>query len=397
MKMLGQSDAKQLLSESTGSFQIESDVSSLAWIGVLMSEKFHSSTSGSGTVNGILNIESGLPAAGTDIEVISDSMVLTILDYQASGDGKVVLQVNEISETPVWLLKVDLVNGDLKRVGDAGAAITDVELSLRAQIEDMGFEKKDRQFALEFKIPDAQVTDMSIFNHYLPPDSPVKFTGGTANLEVDILLQDDDADGYLRLKADGLQAQIEEQQISTDFSANIMLVDGEPDKMFFDISGSELVLDNVHVSGENDIFEQQGWAAVLTLNSAETIWAEPLLLNAEARLTMTDSRPIVAMMGNQKDRPQWIKNMLTVEDIEARVDIDIADDKIVIPYAFMDSDHIDFGAKGVIDGQKNNGMIYARYKKLHVLVKINDGKKNLDLLRAKAKFDQYYPVGNGKQ
>jgi len=396
MKMLGQSDAKQLLGESTGSFQIESSVSSLAWIGVLMSEKYHSSTSGSGTVNGILNIESGLPAAGTDIEVISDSMVLTILDYQASGDGKVMLSVDGDGETPDWLLKVDLANGDLKRVGDVRAAISDVQLSLRAQIKDMGFEKKDRQFALEFKIPEAQVTDMSIFNHYLPPDSPVKFTGGTADLMVDILLQDDDADGYLRLKADGLQAQIEEQQISTDFSANITLVDGKPHEMFFDISGSELRLDNVRVVGDNDSFEQKNWATVLTLTDAETTWAKPLQLTAEAVLSMTDSRPIVAMMGNHKDRPHWVKNMLIVEDIKASVSLDIADNIMVIPYAFMDSDHIDFGAKGVIAGQRNDGMIYARYKKLHVLVKINDGKKNIDLIHAKASFDQYQPVGNRK-
>lgn len=396
-KMLGQSDTKQLVGGSNGSLQIESDVSSLAWIGVLMNEKFHSSTSGSGTVNGVLNIESGLPAAGTDIEVISDAMVLTILDYEASGDGKVVFQVEEGGGEPNWLLSVDLINGDLKRAGETSAAITDVDLMLRAKINDMGFKKKDRKFALEFEIPEARVTDMSMFNQYLPPDSPVKFIGGTADLMVDILLQDDDADGYLKLKADNLQAQIDQQQISTDFSANITLVDGEPGKMFFDISGSELRLDNVRVSGDNDSFDQQNWAAVLTLNEAETVWAKPLLLNAEAVLSMTDSRPIVAMIGNQKDRPQWVKNMLTVEDIKANVTLDIADERIVIPYAFMDSDNIDFGAKAVIDGQRNDGMIYARYKKLHVLVKINDGKKNIDLIRAKTKFDRYQPLANGQQ
>ena len=73
------------------------------------------------------------------------------------------------------------------------------------------------------------------------------------------------------------------------------------------------------------------------------------------------------------------------------MELDIANDQIVIPYAFIDSDNIDFGVKAVIDEKKREGVIYGRYKKLHLLVKINDGKKNIDLLGAKAKFDEYRP------
>jgi hypothetical protein len=55
----------------------------------------------------------------------------------------------------------------------------------------------------------------------------------------------------------------------------------------------------------------------------------------------------------------------------------------------MDSDNIDFGAKGVIDEGLSDGVIYARYKKLDFVVKISGGKKNIDLFRAKRKFDEY--------
>jgi hypothetical protein len=393
-KMLGQSDAKQLLGDSRGSLEIESSVSSLAWIGVLMDENYHSSTSGSGTINGIINIEAGLPADGTNVEVLSDAMVLSILDYKATGDGKVVFQVEEGGESADWIVQVDLIDGDLKRVGESTAQIHDVNLMLKARIEDMSFEKKKRQFELEFKIPRARVRDMSVFNHYFPPDSPIQFTSGTADLTADILLKHDDADGTLRLNADGLEILIDDQSINADFSANMTLVGGLPGEMFFDISGSELILDNVRVKGENESFEQKNWAAKLVLTQAETTWSEPLFLEAKAKLSMTDSRPIVAMFGNRKDRPGWLKDMLIVEDIEATVELDVADGKIIIPYAFMDSDNIDFGAKGVIDETLHNGVIYARYKKLDAVVKISEGKKNVDVIRAKGKFDEYRPPGN---
>jgi len=54
-----------------------------------------------------------------------------------------------------------------------------------------------------------------------------------------------------------------------------------------------------------------------------------------------------------------------------------------------------FGAKGVIDEGLSNGIVYARYKKLHIVVKITEGKKNIDLIRARGKFDEYHvPVEN---
>ena len=316
-------------------------------------------------------------------------MVLNILDYIASGEGKIVFQVEEGGEKPDWLVQVNLSDGNLKRQNESTAYIQDVDLMLRAHIEDMSIGEKNRQFELEFRIPSAHIVDMSVFNDYFPPDSPVQLIGGTADLSVDILLKHDDADGYVRLKADGMKAKIDEQSISADFSADITLVDGAPAAMQFDISGSELRLDNVRVIGENESFNEKDWAAVLTLTKADTTWSEPLLLKAEAHLSMTDSRPIVAMLGNRKERPKWVTNMLTIEDIEGRVELEAANHQIVIPYAFIDSDNIDFGAKGVINETLHNGVVYARYKKLDLLVKISDGKKNIDLIRAKNKFDEY--------
>ena len=64
----------------------------------------------------------------------------------------------------------------------------------------------------------------------------------------------------------------------------------------------------------------------------------------------------------------------------------------MIPYAFIDSDHIDFGAKGVIDETTRNGILYARYKKLDLVVRITDGKKNMDLFKAKQKYDEYQVI-----
>ena len=67
----------------------------------------------------------------------------------------------------------------------------------------------------------------------------------------------------------------------------------------------------------------------------------------------------------------------------------MAQDHIIIPYAFASSDKIDVGAKGAITADERNGVFYVRFRKLHGILKINNGKRNLDVLRAREKFDQF--------
>ena len=358
--------------------------------------------SGTGLVDGRVHMEKGKVLDGTDLSIDADNLRVNTLSHVISGDGAIRIEAGPEAKKE---LDFDISFNDLVIIQDGGSkpllvgqglvlSGTSINDLLRTEsdietTENVSFKNKIKEYEFEFKIPTARVPDMLVFNHYFPSGSPLSLTRGSADLEADIVLKHDDADGFLRLKADGIEAQIDDQLIRADFSADISVVDGVPQKMLFDISGSELRFDNVKVIGEDESFDQKNWAAVITLSQAETTLVDPLRFKTKANLNMTDSRPIVAMLGNQKDRPRWVKNMLTVEDVSGIVEMDIANRMIVIPNAFMDSDNIEFGAKGVIDETLNNGVIYARYKKLDIVVKISDGKKNTDLIRARDKFDEY--------
>ena len=104
---------------------------------------------------------------------------------------------------------------------------------------------------------------------------------------------------------------------------------------------------------------------------------------------MTDSIPIVSMMANQKGKHGWLENALTIDDVVGDLHLQIANDQIIVPYAFATSDNIDVGAKAIISNETRNGMLFIRYKALKGLLKINDGERNFDILDAKEKFDDY--------
>jgi len=358
---------------------------------------------GTGLVDGYLRMEGGRVLQGTDLSIDAGDLDVNLFSHKITGDGEIEIDVKPDSGDELDL-DVTFNNMVILQNGATAPLVTGEGLMLNAtgtnQLRVEGntgpagptdLSERMEKVKLELIIPTARVADMSVFNHYLPPDSPVLFTRGNADLTADIMLKHDDAEGFVRLKARQMEALVDKQSIRTDFSADISLVDGKLGERFFDISGSEFRLDNVEVVGENGEFNQKDWDAVLELTQAQTVLIDPLQLKTRATLSMTDSRPIVATLSNQKSSPKWVKKMLTVEGINGTVEMEVANRQLSIPNAFLDSDNIEFGAKGVFAGEQRDAVIYARYKKLDILVKISNDKKNIDLIRTRRKFDEYQP------
>ena len=377
-------------------------VNSLAFIDLFTSNYRGLEINGTGLVDGHLRMEAGRVLDGTDLSINADNLNVSLYSHSISGNGSVLIEVSPETGNKLDLdvrfndMVVAQDSGDTPLLVGQGLVLNGISANDLLRIEgapgtagQMDIKNKMKQVELRLKVPSARVADMSVFNHYIPPSAPLAFTSGSASLDADILLKQDDADGYLRLEGKDLEALVDDQSIRADLRADVSLDDGMLGDLFFDISGSELRLDNVKVVGENESFNQKNWAATLVLTQAEAILSDPVQLNAAANLSMTDSRPIVAMLGNQKNRPQWIKKMLIVEDVSGDVELNFAGDRWAIPNAFVISDNIEFGAKGTIDKGQQNGIIYARYKKLDIVVKISEGKKNIDLTRARGKFDEY--------
>ena len=393
LRLIGQSEAKQLLNDSYGVIGFQAQVSSLAWIGVLLGETHHTSIDGKGTVEGEIHLAGGWPGTGTRLEVVSPALEVGVLDYLSRGDGEITLDVQDGAESPDWLLTILLRDADMKRRDEAQSYIHNVDLALEALLEDMFPGRQERDFALRFRIESGEVEDMAVFNSYLPPDAPMTFTAGTADLKADILLLPEDARGWLSLVSQAVNAEVGEQSITGDLRADITLAGGTPRDMKFDITGSQVRLDNVAVAGERASFDGDYWSALISLTRAETTWTRPPQISADAALTISDTRPIVAMFGNQGYRPKWLSGMLTLENISGKARMDLADNTVIIPMARVISDKAELAAKARIAGESRDGVIYARYKKLDALLRITGGRKNLEVIKVREKFDNYVVPG----
>ncbi|MBW2682791.1 MAG: hypothetical protein JRC69_04425 [Deltaproteobacteria bacterium] len=378
-----------MLDSGNDEIKITGSISDLTWLNVFMKNRFDLALTGSGEVTVDLLVKQGLPAAGTKLAVHPQAFGVEVLDYSAEGNGEVAVLVEKGGEQPDVLLSVTLKDGEMRRKDEEEAFIENVSIKLNALARNITLDNKGTDMDLHLQIPSAMIRDMSVYNQYFPQDSPLQFTGGKAALSADIKLTPETADGYVRLRTNGLTAQVDQQEVVGELAADITLVDGVPENMDFDISGSSITLDNVRVVGEEVSIDDEEWSARFELKKARALWKKPIAMYLEADLQMTNSKPIVAVIANQRGKNGWLEKALTIDDVGGEAVINIAENHIIIPYAYAGSDKIDVGAKGVITADNRDGVLYVRFRKLHGILKINNGKRNLDVLNARKKFDQY--------
>lgn len=80
---------------------------------------------------------------------------------------------------------------------------------------------------------------------------------------------------------------------------------------------------------------------------------------------------------------------MTLKDIEGEASVTVNQDLVVIPQANIISDEAEVAAKVAFTPDNRTGMIYARYKKLDVLLKLLGQKQDMDIIKVRDKFDSY--------
>lgn len=402
MKTLSEQNLQEILTEMDAKIDAELQISDLSWLNLLLQNPFDLAVFGSGKVEADLDIQSGWFAAGSALSVRPQDLQVQFLDYLAAGDGRIDLAVARGGEAPDLVLEASLAGGNLRRRDEEESVVEAVELVVAAEAQQVRIGEDARVSAIDLRIPTARVSDLSVYNGFFPEQMPVRLSGGEANLSADIHLERETAGGYLRFETKGLRSQLGEQQLAGELSLDITLTDGVPANMDFDISGSSLRLDGFKVVGEHAQHDRPGWQGSVDLHKGRVVWKKPIQLDLEAGIAMNDSRPIVAILANERGKHGWIEKLLTVHDVEGEASLSAKSRQLVIAYAFAGSDKIDVGAKGLINDDTREGIFLARYRKLQGILKSKDGDRNFDLIRAREKFDSYMPgetsvgLGNGE-
>lgn len=384
--------------------RLDLNVESLKFINLFTANLGEFLIDGAGQVSGQLRYNAGYVLAGTDLSAQAHDLAIRFRDMHAAGEGVVRVHTLPDADTPLGLdidydrLRVTregdvthFLEGDGLKLRYAGSnyAIPDPNLDFRSMLNNEAARERRKNNTLKIEIDEATLVDMTIVNDYLPATTPIRISGGTARLTADIFAAVEDMSGTLQLASTDLSLDGDGQALEANLLVDAIIAGGVPREMRIDLSGSTLTLDQVTIAGEANSFDGDYWSAVLNLDRIEGVLRRPVSLSSDLRMRISDTRPLVALFQNQQRSPNWLSGMLTIRDIDGEATLDIAEDLIVIPSASILGDKAEAAAKVAFTPDARTGMIYARYKKLDVLLKLMGQQRNVDIIKVREKFDGY--------
>ena len=379
-------------------------VDSLDFINMLTGNLGNFSITGAGQVQGRLSISDGFVRAGTQLSATADNLGVDMYDINVLGKGVVNIHTPDTEDTPLGLdVQYDqltatraeepapfLIGETLHLEYRGSNFITpDPSLGLADLWDDEEARQRRADNSLNLFIERATVPDMSALNYHLPPETALQFAGGTTELNADIFFGEELLNGTIKLDSTATQVQIDEQRLKADLDIDMNLAGGNPRTFTADFSGSTLRLFNVYVEGEKEQFEGDYWSTSLEVSTGEGTFAQPIELSAKSLITVSDTRPLVALFKNRSRTPKWLGNMMSVKNLDGEAEMQLTGGKLKVPLAYVDSEKAEVGIKATFFEGEREGVVYARFKKLDTLVKRLDGKRNVDVIKAREKFEAY--------
>ncbi len=137
-------------------------------------------------------------------------------------------------------------------------------------------------------LPEATLTDLSVYNRYLPKDAGLALLSGSADLSMLFNLDGQKADGEINLNSRDTRIRMDTQELGGNLMLEARLREGDIASMTFDASGSRIRLDGMTLT-EPDGSETADWWAELRLDEARLVWTEPLGLESRLALGMRDT------------------------------------------------------------------------------------------------------------
>jgi hypothetical protein len=382
---------KSVVAAAEGELDAALEISDLGWVNLLFKDSLGLKIAGSGGASASLRLRQGWLDAGSELKVQPRDLKVQFLDYVVWGGGALSLKITRGGERPDLRLDAVLSDAKLKRQGETDTVVEQVNLELSGSAAGIDLNGGGNLTGIDLRIPSARVTDATAYNAMLPPNAPLKLLGGQADLKADVRLKPESAVGTVKFSTKGLRSQLDEQKVTGDLILDVKLQGGKPKDMAFDINGSTLSLEGFGVAGEQQTYSESDWRAQIKLRRGRAVWRKPIKLDLEAEIGMKDSRPIVALMSNQRGKHSWLGKILTVEDIKGSARLKVDAGRALLPYAMAGSDKIDVGAKGVVDAKMREGIFYARFRRLDGILKVRNGERNFDLFGARKIFNAYDP------
>jgi hypothetical protein len=334
-----------------------------------------------GQIDGVVEIDQGVLAPGTAFSFEADGGWVDVMDWRAQGAFAFESKVEERSGEIESAVNVRLT--DVVLTGQQGGAplLTGANLVLEAAAGALdvsgGVEGLSSSLdSLLLDLNDALVADITRF----PIPAVDDFTLDRGEILVEshaLLTRDNGGKASITVQGEGIDASYGEVAIKGNLLLDLQAETDDISDRRFEFNNSSFKVDMVTI--EDGKKTDTGWYFHLDMPHGWLRLKEPGEIVASADLKMKDTRPLIAILGQERSIFNRLKGILNFKDVEGEADLEIAANRMEIEDFNIDSEGLKLKANLQIIDKKAKGIFYTKFHGIPFALDMRGEKKNLQL------------------
>jgi len=319
--------------------------------------------SSGGQLDSSIQIENGVLAPGTEMEFSADGGWVDMMDWLATGQLAVQSQVEQAEQGVSMKVAVTLSNVALADREGTEPLLAGADLELHANAGELDISGGAEGLAssleaISLDLTNAQVADITRFP--IPAVDDFTLDSGEVLVETHaILTRENGGEATIDVHGKGIDASYGEVAMKGDLSLDLNVATDDVRDRRFDFTDSGLKIDMVTI--EDGKKTDKDWYFHLDMTEGWLHLKDPGEIVCSAEIKMKDTRPLIAILGQEKKIFNKLKGILNFKDLEAEADLEMAANAMEIENFDIDSEGLKLKANLKIENKKATGIFYTKF------------------------------------
>lgn len=360
----------QILSERASLFFLEPYFKSTPWL------KFN----GQSKVEADLRLGEGRLQPGSTLVSTSDAIDTDLLDQKLTGSGRISGRIEEAGAGRRAHLEVRL---DTFQIGEPRSAKPYANGSgfiVEATSTSLDLVEPFTNLEVTADLPEATIPVLASYNRYFPRSAGISIESGSGRIRfhVEGSQREGSLHGWINVSAKEVLLEFEDYDVKGDFEIDARLKDIRVREGRYDVSGTTIRL----------VSRKFPWKGTVSLRRADLRFTEPMQVGADVGIVMTDTTPLVALFDAQKDVSHFVEKLMTIPDVRGSASISVGAEGIEASDVEVTGGKLHLLADLKLGKNGKNGILYIKFGIFSVGVEFVDGKKDLDIVRARKWYEK---------
>ena len=334
-----------------------------------------------------LRLESGKFVPGSELLASANGVVANYLHYTVRGKG--VLRGDVSERTGRALTTLTLIFDDFTLSGfNNEPHLKGQAFELVTHVHDVGLADSGQGVRAVATLPESFLPDVTYYNSYLPSRLGIQVQQGSGRLlsQFEFSKEEETVAGEIKLALTDVVAKYESVTVAGHVDVHTILKSGDLKTNHYDAAGTRFELSDVTVSRNDEEIASEWWSKI-TLGKTRLDFKPAPELKGGIRLRMSDGTPILAIFEEQEDLPDWIKDELNLENLEAEAELLLSDRVLNVTDFELNSGNWALLGDLILKPGGREGILYIKHGELGLAIVRQGEEKKVKLLYGQDWFD----------